>query len=129
MALEEIHQKAAIDIVQRHRKKKNCNKCYDRGYVGFTAEKTIVPCEKCVDLEAAMAEWKEYVAKDDKLKEEYKELFEDEQTAAEPESEEHSAEVKHTVKPERKDPHPVTTKKNSPTNQAGIPRRSGRRSS
>ncbi|MCL1827813.1 MAG: hypothetical protein FWG20_07260 [Candidatus Cloacimonetes bacterium] len=77
MELSEKDQAAAIKIIQECRKKKSCNTCYDRGYIGFTPEKMLVPCDKCVDLEKAMAGWKEYVSKDKKLREEFKELFED----------------------------------------------------
>jgi len=78
MILDEKHQKVAIEIVKRNRSKKSCNKCYDRGYIGFSADKTIVPCEKCVDTGKAYEEWKAYVATDEQLKEEYKEIFEEE---------------------------------------------------
>jgi len=78
MVLEEKHQKMAIEIIQNNRKKKSCNTCYDRGYIGFTPEKTVVPCDKCIDVEKAMEEWKKYVSQDQKLKEDFKELFEEE---------------------------------------------------
>jgi hypothetical protein len=102
MILEEKHQKVAIEIVQRHRTKKTCNKCYDRGYIGFTPDKTIVPCEKCVDIEKAMEEWKNYVAQDEVLKEEYKELFEEEKTAdeTEPETKENSEQTHAHIQPQ-----------------------------
>jgi len=48
-------------MIKAARTKKSCNKCYDRGYIGFTQEKTIVPCEKCVDTEKSYNDWKEYV--------------------------------------------------------------------
>jgi hypothetical protein len=86
MTLDEKHQKVAIEIVQRNRTRKSCNKCYDRGYIGFTTDKTIVPCEKCVDMEKAMEEWKVYVAQDEALKEDFKELFEEEETVEDAES-------------------------------------------
>lgn len=77
MILDEKHQKVAIEIVQKNRKKKSCNKCYDRAYIGFTTDKTIIPCDKCVNMEEALEEWKVYVSKDEALKEEFKELFEE----------------------------------------------------
>jgi len=77
MILEEKHQKVAIAIVQKHRTKKSCPKCYDRGFIGFYADKTIIPCEKCVDIEKAMEDWKAYVAEDEQLKEHFHELFEE----------------------------------------------------
>ena len=78
MILDEKHQKVAIEIVQKNRTKKSCNKCYDRGYIGFSQDKTVIPCEKCVDIEKAYNEWKQYVSQDEVLKENYKELFDEE---------------------------------------------------
>ena len=147
MLLDEKHQKVAIEIIQKHRTKKHCNKCYDRGYIGFTQEKTIVPCEKCVDIEKAMEEWKQYVAGDSALKEDFKELFEEETATEEtPEVEatttqstEHKEhkEEKHGVKDivekkvkVKKETTTTTTPKNKTTTQkAAVPRKSGRRSS
>ncbi|MDD4155340.1 MAG: hypothetical protein PHY08_02100 [Candidatus Cloacimonetes bacterium] len=80
MILDEKHQNAAIEIAKNNRKKKSCNKCYDRGYIGFTPDKFIVPCPKCLDMEKAMDEWKAYVAQDEELREELKDLFEEEST-------------------------------------------------
>ena len=77
MILEEKHQKRAIEIVQSNRTKKSCNKCYDRGYVGFTPDKTVVPCEKCVDLDKAYNAWKDYVAQNEDLKEQFPEVLEE----------------------------------------------------
>ena len=101
MILEEKHQQVAIEIVQKHKKKKSCNRCYDRGYIGFSADKTIVPCDRCVDIEKAYIEWKDYVSKDEKLKAAFPELFEDDEKAeteetAEHEAKEHHAPVKQT---------------------------------
>lgn len=78
MILEEKHQKVAMEIAFKNRKKKSCNKCYDRGYIGFTPDKFIVPCPKCLDMDKAMDEWKAYVEKDEVLKVELKDLFEEE---------------------------------------------------
>ena len=88
MMLDEKHKKVAIEIVQRNRKKKSCGKCYDRGYEGFSsADNTIIPCSKCVDTEKAYEEWKAYVETDEQLKEDFKELFEEEEKAEEAVSE------------------------------------------
>ena len=93
MFLEEKHQLIAKEIVQKNRKKKSCNKCYDRGFVGFTNDKTIIPCEKCVDIDAAMEEWKNYVANDEELKEQFNDLFEEENVAEGSDTEETSSET------------------------------------
>jgi outer membrane biosynthesis protein TonB len=147
MILEEKHQNAAKEIVQKHITKKNCNKCYGRGFIGFTTDKTIVPCEKCVDIEKAMEEWKQYVATDEALKEDFKELFEGDtpETGESTESEENApAEVEVETKEEDHTKKEVVEKKvktkkettNAPTKpkNTGVPqkstvRRSGRRSS
>ncbi len=89
--LAEIHQNKAIEILQSNRKKKRCDVCYDRGFIGYTPEKQVIPCHRCVDDEKAMEEWKSYVAGVPELKEQYHELFEDDQEEDKPsESEEKS---------------------------------------
>lgn len=75
--LDEKHLEQAKVIAAESRKKKNCKNCYDRGYIGVTPENTLVLCHKCVDLEKSYAKWKEYVSKFPDLKEQYKELFEE----------------------------------------------------
>ncbi|HPR17768.1 MAG TPA: hypothetical protein PLD62_05945 [Candidatus Cloacimonadota bacterium] len=77
--LEEKHLEKAKEIAARNRKKKSCGKCYDRGYIGVTPENTLVLCHKCVDMEKAMADWKSYVAEIPELKEQYHELFEEDE--------------------------------------------------
>jgi len=59
--LPEEHQNAAKQMVLRHRKKKKCNKCYDRGFLGITEDNMILPCTHCVDQTAVFDEWKAYV--------------------------------------------------------------------
>jgi len=135
MPLDEIHQKAVIEILQRHRTKKSCNKCYDRGYIGFSPDKTVVPCEKCVNIETAMAEWKEYVSKDEKLKEEFADLFVEDKPAGDdgehtdadgnrPETDHHTHEVKPAPKPERAS---HIDKKKPQVKQSSVHRKGGRR--
>lgn len=77
--LTEEHQKVALDIISRHRLKKRCNTCYDRGYTGYTPENLLIPCHKCVDNEAIMKDWKEYIAGIPELREFYQEWFEEEE--------------------------------------------------
>ena len=83
MFLAEQHLDKAKEIVLKHRKKRSCKKCYDRGYIGTSSENTLVVCEKCVDVEKAMEEWKEYVKTDPQLMEDFKDLFEEETKEAE----------------------------------------------
>jgi hypothetical protein len=75
--LDDVHLEKAKEIAARNRKKKQCNACYDRGYIGVTEENMLYLCHKCVDVEKVMQDWKEYVAKFPELKEFFKELFED----------------------------------------------------
>jgi len=77
--LAEEHQKKALEIISRHRLKKRCNICYDRGYIGYTPENLLIPCHKCVDNEAIMEEWKEYVSTFPELREFYHEMFEEDE--------------------------------------------------
>lgn len=77
MFLAEEHLDKAKEIVLKHRTKRSCKKCYDRGYVGVSQENTLVICEKCVDIEASMEDWKEYVKTDQQLMEDFKEIFEE----------------------------------------------------
>jgi Zn finger protein HypA/HybF involved in hydrogenase expression len=83
--LNETHLERAKQIVAAHRTKKRCNDCYDRGWLGTNEEGLLVPCGRCTDIEAAMAEWKDYVASVPELKEQFPELFEEpkEETTAE----------------------------------------------
>ena len=126
MVLDEKHQKVAIEIVQSNRKKKSCNKCYDRGYIGFSADKTIIPCEKCVDMDVAFEAWKVYVAGDAELKEQYKELFEEDVEADdgnndEDESKEEKVAVKQAIAPQQAASQP---KQKAATNKPQVQRRS-----
>ena len=76
--LDEKHLEKAKEFAANNRKKKNCGNCYDRGYIGVTPENTLALCHKCVDMEKALEAWKNYVAEIPELKEQYKELFEEE---------------------------------------------------
>ncbi|MEA1972177.1 MAG: hypothetical protein U9N34_02630 [Candidatus Cloacimonadota bacterium] len=74
--LSESHLEKAKKIALKNRKKKSCNKCYDRGYIGIDQNNLLALCQKCVDIEKATAEWKEYVTQFPELKEYFKEMFE-----------------------------------------------------
>jgi len=75
--LEEQHLEAAQEIAGKHRRKKSCDACYDRGWIGTTDQNLLVLCTRCVDMEAAMEEWKQYVSEHEELKEHFSELFEE----------------------------------------------------
>ncbi len=85
--LEEKHLDAAQEIARKHRRKKSCDICYDRGWIGITDQNLLVLCTRCVDMEAAMEEWKTYVSEHEDLKEHFSELFEEK--PVEEETEEH----------------------------------------
>ncbi|PID28012.1 MAG: hypothetical protein CSB55_06645 [Candidatus Cloacimonadota bacterium] len=76
--LDEKHLEKAKKIVLNHRKKKSCDKCYDRGYIGVNENNLLITCQKCVDVDASMEEWKKYVNDYPELKEYFSDLFEEE---------------------------------------------------
>ncbi len=67
----------AKEIALSNRRKKSCGECYDRGYIGTTEENLLILCQKCVDMEKAMDDWKEFVATVPELKEQFSDLFEE----------------------------------------------------
>ena len=75
--LDEKHLDKAKEFAAKHRRKKSCDDCYDRGWIGTTEQNLLVLCTRCVDLEAAMADWKAYVSEHEELKEHFAELFEE----------------------------------------------------
>lgn len=81
--LDEKHLEAAKEIAVRNRKKRSCNKCYDRGYIGVNEENLLIICPKCVDMEKAQSEWKDYVSGQEDLKEHFAYLFEEEEAGEE----------------------------------------------
>lgn len=80
--LDDIHLEAAQQIARKNRRKKSCDNCYDRGWIGVSEQNLLVLCTKCVDMDAAMEEWKEYVAGKEELKEHFSELFDEKETEA-----------------------------------------------
>jgi hypothetical protein len=77
--LEEKHLEAAQEIARKHRQKKSCDTCYDRGWIGTTDQNLLVLCTRCVDMDAAMEDWKQYVSEHEDLKEHFSDLFEEKQ--------------------------------------------------
>jgi len=75
--LEEHHLEEAKKIALKHRKKKSCDHCYDRGWIGVNDQNLLILCTKCVEMEPAMEDWKAYVSGHEDLKEHFSELFED----------------------------------------------------
>lgn len=79
--LDDKHLEAAQEIARKHRRKKSCDHCYDRGWIGVSEQNLLVLCTKCVDMDAAMADWKTYVSEHEELKEHFSELFEEKEVA------------------------------------------------
>jgi len=75
--LDDIHLEAAKTMAEKHRKKKRCDNCYDRGWIGVSDQNMLVLCTRCIDMDPAMEEWKQYVSNHDDLKEHFSELFEE----------------------------------------------------
>ena len=69
----------AREIAVAKRTKQRCKICYDRGYIGTNQNNMLVPCSKCVDVDAVMVDWKNYVAETPELKEIYGDYFEEEE--------------------------------------------------
>lgn len=100
--LDDKHLEAAQKIAHKNRRKKSCGVCYDRGWIGVTEQNLVVLCTHCVDMEAAIEEWKAYVAGHEDLKEHFSELFE------EKEVEEESSEIPVVNPHEHKKSNPQT---------------------
>ncbi|MDZ4121075.1 MAG: hypothetical protein U1C33_01545 [Candidatus Cloacimonadaceae bacterium] len=96
--LEDHHLEAAQKIAVTHRKKKRCDSCYDRGWIGITDQNMLVLCTRCIDMDAAMEEWKKYVSEHEDLVEHFSELFEEKEIEEKhPEHEKiHSHDLKNT---------------------------------
>ncbi|PKN74416.1 MAG: hypothetical protein CVU49_08255 [Candidatus Cloacimonetes bacterium HGW-Cloacimonetes-2] len=90
--LADHHLEAAQKIAVTNRKKKRCDECYDRGWIGLTEQNLLVLCTRCVDMEKAMDAWKEYVSGHEDLKEHFAELFEEKEVETE-----HTETEKHNI--------------------------------
>jgi len=100
--LDEKHLEEAKKIALKHRTKKSCGNCYDRGWIGVNDQNLLITCTKCVDIDAVMEDWKAYVSGHDDLKEHFSELFEEK--PVEDEEKEHKA-MPHEMK--RLNPNPT----------------------
>jgi Zn finger protein HypA/HybF involved in hydrogenase expression len=47
--LADEHLEVAQEIAQKHRRKKHCDHCYDRGWIGINEQNLLVLCPHCVD--------------------------------------------------------------------------------
>ena len=92
--LPEEHLEKAKEIISRHRTRKNCKRCYDRGYQGFNQLNMVITCYKCVDEDKVTEEWQAYVRDTPAMAETYGDYFEAD------EQEEVGGEEKPQLKPE-----------------------------
>jgi len=74
--LPDIHLAKARELISAHRRLQRCRYCYDRGFVGRTQDNMLVPCRRCVDQEAVMEAWRQYVRATPELADLYGEYFE-----------------------------------------------------
>ena len=77
--LPDEHLEKAKELVSRHRTKKNCKSCYDRGYQGINQLNMLVTCHKCVNSNDVTKEWQMYVCDTPALVEMYGDYFEDDE--------------------------------------------------
>ena len=78
--LTEEHLERAKEIISRHRTKKNCKRCYNRGYQGVNQLNMAIACYKCVDEDKVTEEWQAYVRDTPELAKAYGDYFESDET-------------------------------------------------
>jgi len=81
--LADEHLDRAKEIAQAHCRRSACRVCFGRGWEGVGLDNTIVLCRKCVDQEAAMKDWKEYVREIPELWAYYREMYEQQESGSE----------------------------------------------
>ena len=77
--LPDEYLEKAKDMLSRHRTRKNCKSCFDRGYRGINQLNMLVTCHKCVDGDAVSEEWRAFVRDMPALAETYGDYFEEEE--------------------------------------------------
>ena len=110
----------AREMVVKHRAKKSCKRCYDRGYLGVDQDNLLVPCAKCVDNDALLAEWRQFVRDTPELSQLYGDYFE-----AHPE-EEGAAQEETQHAPKLTPPHGSSSDRPGPRGGSGGGRQPGR---
>lgn len=84
----------AREMVAKHKAKKNCKRCYDRGYLGVDQHNLLIPCPKCVAGDTLIEEWRQFVRDTPELFQLYGTYFdEEEKEAGAPEQESQTARV------------------------------------
>lgn len=79
----------AREMAAKHKAKKNCKRCYDRGYLGVDQHNLLIPCAKCVAGDALIQEWRQFVRDTPELFELYGTYFEEEEKEVEAKEHEH----------------------------------------
>lgn len=77
--LPDQYLEKAREMVARHKAKKNCKRCYDRGWLGVDQHNLLIPCAKCVAGDALLAEWRQFVRDTPELSQLYGDYFEQEE--------------------------------------------------
>ena len=70
----------AREMVAKHKAKKNCKRCYDRGYLGVDQHNLLIPCPKCVTGDALIGEWRQFVRDTPELFQLYGTYFDEDET-------------------------------------------------
>ena len=96
--LPEEHLERAKEIISKHRTKKDCNKCYNRGYQGVNQLNLAITCFKCVDEDKVIEEWQAYVRDTPALVEMYGDYFESDEQEETGEEEQKHASVEKPVR-------------------------------
>ena len=76
--LPDTHLAKARELVAAHRLRQRCRTCFDRGYIGTNQDNMLVPCGRCVDQDAVMVAWRQYVRQTPELAALYGDYFEPE---------------------------------------------------
>lgn len=83
--LPDQYLEKAREMVARHKAKKNCKRCYDRGWLGVDQHNLLIPCAKCVAGDALLAEWRQFVRDTPELSQLYGDYFEEKEEQEEQE--------------------------------------------
>lgn len=101
--LADEHLEKAKEIISGHRTKKNCSRCYGRGYQGVNQLNMAILCYKCVDEDKVTAEWQAYVRDTPALAEVYGDYFESEEDEDAAEGDDKHEKVPESVRNTAKD--------------------------
>lgn len=77
--LPDQYLEKAREMVAKHKTKKNCKRCYDRGYLGVDQHNLLIPCAKCVAGDALIEEWRQFVRDTPELSQLYGDYFEEDE--------------------------------------------------